>query len=453
MSQRLRDKLQYQGDQAILRSLISLSLPAIIQNMTGTLLQYVDTAMVGHLGEQATAAVSTTTTIGWLLSSMPYAVAVATVAMISQAYGAGNHEKIRNCGRLSLLVGGILGVILTVLSLSLSGLIPRWMNAEPAVQPQASRYFFIISLPLFLRAEGTILAAMLQAVKNTHTPMVISLGTNIASVILNWLLIYPMGMGVTGAAVATAITSAASGILLFIAVWRHPLLRFPLKGTKEDGAIAKEMVPIALPALGTTTASCLGYVMFAGMVGSMGTTVFAAHSIANTAEEFFYIPGYGLRTATSTLIGISIGEKNPKKFRSVRNWSTILTLLMMALSGTLLFFFAAPLMKIFTPSQAVVDLGAKVLRIVAFSEPFFGLMIVWEGIGYGMGKTRHIFLIETFSMWGIRIVLTFLVTQVWRLGLEQVWYCMIADNIFKALALSVYNLCRKPESESFSSSD
>ena len=94
-------------------------------------------------------------------------------------------------------------------------------------------------------------------------------------------------------------------------------------------------------------------------------------------------------------------------------------------------------MDVFTNSENVVDLGAKMLRLVAFSEPFFGLMIVLEGIYYGLGKTKYVFASEAVSMWCVRILFTFLCVKIWHLDLTAVWCCMIADNICKAILLSV----------------
>ena len=112
-----------------------------------------------------------------------------------------------------------------------------------------------------------------------------------------------------------------------------------------------------------------------------------------------------------------------------------ITMLMMFTSGILLFLFANPLMRVFTNSDPVIRLGTGLLRMIAFTEPFFGLMIAIEGIFYGMGRTKEIFVVETFSMWGIRIVATFLCTRIWHRSLYAVWGCMIADNICKALLL------------------
>ncbi len=77
------------------------------------------------------------------------------------------------------------------------------------------------------------------------------------------------------------------------------------------------------------------------------------------------------------------------------------------------------------------------LRLVAFSESFFSLMIVMEGIYYGLGRTKYAFVVESFGMWGIRIVFTYLCVKQWGLSLRAVWYCMIADTITKAILLAV----------------
>ena len=95
------------------------------------------------------------------------------------------------------------------------------------------------------------------------------------------------------------------------------------------------------------------------------------------------------------------------------------------------------LMQLFTPSQTVADLGAEMLRLVALSEPFFGLMVVLEGIFYGLGRTRYAFAVEAIGMWCVRILMTFLCVRVWNLDLRAVWYCMIADNICKALLFAI----------------
>lgn len=424
-------------NREIFRMMITLSIPTILEEVLRTLLQYVDTAMVGRLGEQATAAVSVTTTITWLVNSISFAASVAVLAMISKAVGSGDEKLIKKISQQALLLTAVFGVMTGGVSVLLAPYIPVWMGAEEAVRRPASIYFTIVSLPMLFRSATIILGAAIRGTKDTRTPMFISFGSNLLNMVLNYLLIYTAGLGVTGAAIASAISYMLSGTLIFLAYRRKALLNWKWSGFQVQKELLRECADISVPVLLTNLTSCLGYVVFAGLVSGMGTTIFAAHSIAVTAETIFYIPGYGLRTATSTMVGISLGENNREKLGVVSRLSISLTVGMMFASGVVLYFMSYPLMCLFTPVERVASLGASMLKLVAFSEPFFGLMIVLEGIFYGMGRTRYAFLVETGSMWGIRILFTFLCVKVWQFDLRAVWYCMIADNVCKAVLFSI----------------
>lgn len=424
-------------NREIFRMMITLSIPTILEEVLRTLLQYVDTAMVGRLGEQATAAVSVTTTITWLVNSISFAASVAVLAMISKAVGSGDEKLIKKISQQALLLTAVFGVVTGGVSVLLAPYIPVWMGAEEAVRRPASIYFTIVSLPMLFRSATIILGAAIRGTKDTRTPMFISFGSNLLNMVLNYLLIYTAGLGVTGAAIASAISYMLSGTLVFLAYRRKVQLNWKWSSFQIEKELLRECADISVPVLLTNLTSCLGYVVFAGLVSGMGTTIFAAHSIAVTAETIFYIPGYGLRTATSTMVGISLGENNREKLRAVSRLSISLTVGMMFASGVALYFVSYPLMCLFTPVERVASLGASMLKLVAFSEPFFGLMIVLEGIFYGMGRTRYAFFVETGSMWGIRILFTFLCVKVWQFDLRAVWYCMIADNVCKAVLFSI----------------
>ena len=427
----------------LLRTLLFLSIPTIAEEVLATLLQYVDTAMVGQLGEQATASVSITTNVTWLVNSIAGAIGTAVLVLISKAAGAGDERQVRKLSQQALFLALASGILLEIVSVALCPYIPVWMGAEPAIQEQASRYFFIISVPLVFRYISTILGAALRAVQNTKTPMLISLAANGLNIILNYLLIYKAELGVNGAAVASAFSYVLSGVLMFLSCRRNSQLRWEFREFSLDAGLLKECASIGTPVLGTSMVSCFGYVVFAGLVSGMGTTVFAAHSIAVTAETIFYVPGYGLRSAASTLIGNARGEGSMKKLKTIGILSVLLTVTIMCVSGIVLFLGAHLLMSLFTPSQPVVELGAEMLRLVALSEPFFGLMVVLEGVFYGLGRTRYAFAVEIIGMWGVRILFTFLCVEYWGFGLRAVWYCMIADNVCKAVLFSVPFLTRK----------
>lgn len=102
---------------------------------------------------------------------------------------------------------------------------------------------------------------------------------------------------------------------------------------------------------------------------------------------------------------------------------------MMVVSGGLLFAFAPAMAGIFTRDAAVILLGSTVLRMVACSEPFYGVSIVIEGMMQGAGRTVAPFVFNLAGMWGVRIVGTFICTQLLGMGLVSAWGCMIGHNL------------------------
>ena len=101
----------------------------------------------------------------------------------------------------------------------------------------------------------------------------------------------------------------------------------------------------------------------------------------------------------------------------------------MVVSGSLLFLFAPDMMGLFSADPQVISLGTTVLRMVAVSEPFYGVSIIIEGMMQGMGNTLLPFVFSVSGMWGIRIIGTFVCTQLLGMGLISAWACMIAHNL------------------------
>ena len=424
--------------------IVTLAWPTMLEQLLQTAVQYIDTAMVGSLGTQATAAVGATTTIGWLVGSTISALSIGFLAYVSQADGAGDREKVSKAASQAALATLVCGLLFTALSLGLSDLVPVWMQVEPAIRDLAARYFFILYAPMLFRTATIIFGTMLRAVGNTRTPMLVGLWVNILNVILNFLLIYPTrqvtwfrltvtmpgaGLGVIGAALASAAAFTLGGILITLAVWRHPRITFRGQSLKPDWAVLRPCLKVALPNALQRFGTSLGYVAFASMINALGDVATAAHTIANTVESAFYIPGYGMQTAAATLAGNALGAGDQERIRKLGRMMVLLEIAMMILSGGLLFAFAPQMMGLFSKDTLVILLGAVVLRMVALSEPFYGVTIVIEGMLQGMGKTMMPFVCNIIGMWGIRIVGTWICTTFLDGGLVAAWGCMIAHNL------------------------
>lgn len=420
--------------------LFTLAWPTIIENLLSTILQYVDTAMVGHLGAQATATVSLTSTYTWLIQSVMGAFGVGVLSYIARAYGEKDTEKICLAARFSVGLVAVVGLVLTAITMGMAPYVPVWMGADSAIHSDASRYFMYINLPMIFRCAAIIFGSAIRATGNTKTPMLVNVTVNLANIFLNYIFIYGISMGAVGAGVATALSYTAGGILMTVAFFRNPILHGD-KTPKAGGSpqmrpVMRVILAVSFPVVLTRMASCLGHVVFTSFVSSMDTITYAAHAIAITAEEIFYIPGYGMMAATSTLIGHAIGEKNREKQKNVQLVSVGIIFGIMCITGLLLFVGAEWMMCLFTKDREVIAIGTKLLKMVAFTEPVFGTSAVMEGIYNGMGRTRYPLVVELLSMWGVRIAGTFVCVRILHLGITWVWVMMIGNNVLKALLLA-----------------
>ena len=440
-------------DWTLLPAILTLAWPTMLEQLLHTAVQYIDTAMVGSLGTQATAAVGSTATVGWLVGSSVSAFGIGFLAYISQALGAGEEGRARRAAGQSVLAVLVVGLAFTALTLSLSPLVPVWMQVDPSIRALASRYFFIVYLPMLPRSASVIFGTVLRAAGDTRTPMRVGLGVNAVNVILNFLLIYPSrelslfglrfpmwgaGWGVIGAAAASAIAFAAGGLAITLALYRHPRISPRGQSLRPDGTVLRPCLRVAFPNMLQRFGTSLGYVAFAAMINALGEMSTAAHTVANTVESAFYIPGYGMQAAAATLTGNCIGAGDEHRRKALARLIVLIEVSLMLLSGGLLFLFAPAMAGIFSKDPAVIALGSTVLRMVACSEPFYGVSIVIEGMLQGAGKTKVPFVINIAGMWGVRILGTWICTTRLGMGLVSAWGCMIGHNLLLFVLFLIY---------------
>lgn len=412
----------------------------MLEELMQTAVQYIDTAMVGTLGTQATAAVGATSTVNWLVGSTISAVGVGFLSYVSRACGAGDYKRAGKAASQVVLAVLVLGTFFTALTLSLSGMIPRWMQVDPSIRELSAQYFFILYTPMLARTAIILFGTLLRSAGDTKTPMRVGVLVNVVNVVLNFLLIYPArqvwgipiwgaGMGVLGAAAASAVSFVVGGIAIAVVLWRHEMVSPKGQSIRPDWSVLRPCLRVALPNGLQRFGTSLGYVAFAAMINSLGDVSTAAHTIANTVESAFYIPGYGMQTAAATLAGNALGAGDNRRVKDLAKMIIFMEVGLMILSGGLLFLFAPNMMSLFSKDPQVISLGAAVLRMVAVSEPFYGVSIIIEGMMQGMGNTMLPFLFSISGMWGVRIAGSFICTQILGLGLVSAWGCMIAHNL------------------------
>ncbi len=437
----------------MLPTIMALAWPTMLEQMMQTAVQYIDTAMVGSLGTQATAAVGATTTVNWLIGSSVSALGVGFLSYISQALGAKDKDSAVRASSQAVLVSVITGLLFTAVTLSLSKAVPVWMQVDESIRSTASQYFFILYTPMLFRTASIIFSALLRGAGDSKTPMRVGIIVNIINVVFNFLWIYPTrqisifgtdvtvwgaGYGVLGAAAASALSFTVGGIIITVALWHHKVISPKKASLRPDWSVLKPCLKVAIPNMLQRFGTSLGYVAFASMINSLGEISTAAHTVANTVESAFYIPGYGMQAAAATLTGNALGAKDRQRMKDLALVMTIVEVVLMLLSGGLLFIFASNMVSIFSSDAQVIRLGTTVLKMVAVSEPVYGVSIIIEGMLQGEGNTKTPFVFNILGMWGVRIIGTFICTQLLSMGLVSAWACMIGHNILLFVMFTLY---------------
>lgn len=418
-----------------------LTWPAIIEQLLGMMVSFVDTAMVGAMGAASTAAVSVVSSSIWLINGILAGVGVGYSVQVANAVGAQDHVRARKVMRQGALAVAALGLlVLAVMELS-APFLPDWLGAEPEVYPLAVSYLRFYSLGLPFSTVLAVFSAILRCTGDTRTPLALNGLANLGNVLLNFLLIYPTrqwrgitlpgaGLGVSGAAIASAASLALAGCLLLWKVFfnkEKPVSIGPEENYRPDGDIIRAALRLGVPYIGERVTINLGQILMTALVAHVGTVALAANHIATTAEGMCYLPAYGLSFAATALVGQSVGARNREDARAYGRLSGLLGFGMCLATGALLFLFATPIAGLFTDEAAVIAETAKALRIVAFAEPFFAVSIVMSGALRGARDVRCPMVVALGCMWGIRAILAPILIYVFHWGLEAVWFAMALD--------------------------
>jgi putative MATE family efflux protein len=444
----LTENIEADDAVKIRRMVMLLAWPAIVEMFLATLVQFVDTAMVGSLGQVAIAAVGISTTPMWIFMSLFSALGVGATALVARYVGAQNPDAANRVAQQAMLMGVTLSLLLTGAVLSYAEFVPSIMGADAAVIPEAASYLRIVSVAFLFAFSSFILSGVLRGAGDTKTPMKINAYANIVNVVFNFLLIFPSralsfnlpfsgdlvlisipgaGMGVAGAALATAISRVfAGGIIFYILFSGSKGVKLTMYW-KYHWGIIRRILRVGLPAMGERLIISIGHMFFGIIVLGLGTTAYAAHHLAIIAESISYMPGFGFSMAATTLVGQGLGAGNPKLAESYGYATWRLCSWVMGAMAIVLFVFPEYLIGIFNREPEVVALGAMCLRLIAFAQlPFAGIMVL-TGALRGAGDTIWPLVIAAIGMWVVRLSLAWVLVTYFHMGLMGAWLAMLLD--------------------------
>ena len=417
-----------------LRLIVELSIPSILAQISATVMFFIDYAMVGHLGEQATAAVGLVETTTWLMFGLGSAVNMGFSVQVAHFIGAKDFEAARRVLRQSLVCCLMWSFMMSLICIGVHGPLPYWLGGSEAIAHDASLYFLIVGLSGMLFQMEGLSGSMLKCSGNMKIPSAVNILMCVLDVVFNYVFIYQLDLGVKGAAIGTATAELiAASLMLYCLLCRSDMLRlvghpgsFRPRGDTIRTAF-KIGAPMGLQHLLMGSAQVVSTII----VAPLGTVAIAANSMAITVESLCYMPGFGIAEAATTLVGQGIGAGQKVLTKSLARMSVGMGIMVMTFMGIMMWIFAPELMLIMSPVEDVIALGTKVLRIEAWAEPMFAAAIVCNGIFLGAGDTLKPAFMSLASMWGVRLTLAWYLSKDY--GLTGVWLAMAIELTFRGL--------------------
>jgi len=436
--------------QEKLRLIVSLSIPSILAQISATVMFFIDASMVGHLGEQAIAAIGLVESTTWLLGGLASAASMGFSVQVAHFIGANDFEAARRVLRQSLACCLIWSLLILLICVAIHSRLPLWLGGNDEIVSDASLYFLVFGLAgPFFQLEG-LCGSMLKCAGNMKVPSALNIVMCVMDVAFNYFFIYILQMGVLGAALGTFSAIFITALLMawFLLV-RSSMLglfrRGRRNGNGEAAALSGEHWALYKPQADTVkTAFKIGapmglqHVLMGGaqvvsttIVAPLGTIAIAANSLAITVESLCYMPGFGIAEAATTLVGQGIGAGQRALTQSFARLSVGMGIVVMTLMGVLMYVLAPELMMLMTPVEEIISQGAAALRIEALAEPMFAAAIVCNGVFVGAGDTLKPAMMSLASMWGVRLTLAALLAP--RYGLLGVWTAMAIELTFRGL--------------------
>ena len=433
-------------DKGFWKSTISLALPIALQNMLVASFGLVDTLMVGQLGDISLSATGMAGQWSWLLNMVLFGISSGAAVFISQYWGTQNLKGIRSVTGIALSVGTILSILFTLAGLFFPETIIEIFNQTPEVVEEGSKYLRIACFSYPSLAVNMILCSTLRSAEHPKLPMVTSIISAVANVILNYIFIFPAGLGVSGAAIATVISMWLNTLLLItLSIARKNILFAPLREyfAFKMSNVA-EFFKKATPVIINETMWGMGTVAYNIIFANMGHEEYAAITIVRTFENISFCFFIGLCSACCVMVGKSIGAGDIREGIRESKRFMILMPLMAGLVGTFVILFRSPLVSLF-------NLGSNISEYtITTAQSIMIIYAVWAivrnipyltvvGIFRPGGDTAMSMITEIGVLWLFAVPMTFLAANVWGLPFLAVYAVMyLCEDIPKAIIFLLY---------------
>ena len=420
---------------------LRIAIPAVIEMVSISLMDMIDTVMVGRVGSQAMTAVGITGQPRMLILSIFFALNIALTAIIARKKGAGEMDAARSCLRHGLLINVILGLKFTLLAFIFARPLMALAGAQADTIYQATSYFRITNLVLVFQIMTMTICVAQRAIGNTKVALKVNATAKVVSVILNFLLIegrfgFPR-MEVEGVAWARTIAAVVAFALALASILhKDSPLRISLKDNWWfEKPMLKSVSRLTANGMLEQVSLRFGFFAYARVIANLGTYAFASHIIAMQLMVLSFTFADGIGAATTSLVGQNLGKHRPDLSSMYGKIGMRLAIIVAAMLSTLCILFRYQFAGLFTTDPEIVATAGGLILILAYILPLQTSQLVMGGSLRGAGDTRYVALTMLIAVGIMRPLLGFLFVVPLGWGLTGAWVAMVFDQAARLIML------------------
>lgn len=399
---------------SIARHIISFAIPLLIGNIFQQLYNTVDTWVVGnYVNNRAYSAVGTVGPIVNMLIGFFMGLSSGAGVVISQYYGAQQPDKVKQTVHTALLMTLILGIVFTVLGITMIPVMLQLINMPMEVRGEATTYLSIYFAGLLGLMFYNIGAGILRAVGDSKRPFYFLVISAVINIVLDLLFVLVFHMGVAGVALATIIAQSVSAILIIMILLRtNTCIKLIPKELRLHWDMLKKIFTVGIPAALQMAITSFSNIFVQSYINHFGEFCMSGWTTYAKVDQLLFMPMQSISLASTTFVGQNLGRNQPQRARQGVQVSLFLALAATAILTVPVVFFAEPIVRFFNADPQVIEYGTLLLQ---WLSPFYLLCCfnqIYSGALRGAGNSRAPMIIMLSSFVAFRQIYLFIMARV-----------------------------------------
>lgn len=423
--------------------ILQFSIPLILGNIFQNLYTIVDSIIVGnYLGKEALGAVGASFPFIFVLISLVIGVGSGASTVISQYFGARQHENVRKAIDTLFIFFLAASLLVTAAGILLCRQVFVLLRLPEEMMAEAVTYLSVYLSGMFFFFGFSGISSILRGLGDSRTPLYFMIMSAVLNVVLDLLFILVFKWGIAGVAFATVVAEA---LAFFLAAWylnkKHPVINLSFRRYVFDRSIFRSCVRIGLPTGFQQSFVAFGMMAIMGVINTFGTNAVAAYAAAIRIDSFAKMPAMTFSSALSSFVGQNLGAFRPERAKRGLRTTIWFSMGYSLFVSVLIIAFGKHLIRLFSSDIHVIAIGQDYLVIVSSFYLLLSVMFAFTGFLRGAGATFIPMVTTLISLYLFRIPVAYFLSG--KIGVNGIWWSEPVGWFAGMVILIIYYLSGK----------